>query len=497
MSSPAPDWLIGGRFRVERVLGAGGMGSVYLARNLGLDQLVALKVLHPDAVQDGVRHSRLIREARAAASIQSAHVVRVIDVVGDGPDAPFVVMEYLEGETLRSMLERRNRLPLSEVMELVSQVAEAVGEGHALGIVHRDLKPENLFRVQKPGGAQLYKVLDFGISKVRREGAETLTSSRQVLASPAYAAPEQLRASRNADVPADIWSLGVVMYECLVGERPFTGETLGQLCVQILEDTPAPPSKRVPGLWPTVDEVVMRCLEKDPKRRFSSIAELLSACVPLAPSPCSRALAYLTSLASDRPVRRAEASSSSPSAEAPSDAIPDRSAPAPTVSADASAPSLALAPTSPAAKSQTLTATELAAGARSATPNARAIRPRWRSAVLFMAIAGAGAGAVLWNASRSRSADRNSADPAADTRSTSPAPPISVVAPLSAPAVVSEPTPPPAASSAALPLSPRASTLDPAAVGRNLHKKIPTAAPSAKNSAASPPPSTQRWVESR
>jgi len=479
---------------MERVLGAGGMGSVYLVRNVALDQLVALKVLHPDGGDDGIRHSRLIREARAAASIKSAHVVRVIDVVAEGPDAPFVVMEYLEGETLRSMLDRQTRLPLSEIMEIVSQVGEAIGEGHTLGIVHRDLKPENIFQVRKSTGGPLYKVLDFGISKLRREGAETLTSSRQVLASPAYAAPEQLRASRNADVPADVWSLGVVMYECLVGSRPFNGETLGHLCVQILEETPPPPSKLVPGLWPAVDEVVMRCLAKDPARRFSSMTELLSACVALAPAPCSRALAYLTGLASHVPLKNVQISV--PASPVTPGAPASVASPVPTASAASNRSAVPGATPAIAGKSQTLTATELAAGASGAprTPAAGA-RTKRAAAVLAVAAGAAALGAFVLNAARRHPAT----EPSIETSSASSLAPSSAamtqqkpVAVLDSSSVPAAPAPPPSQ-----PAPSQTHAQVPLPSIRDSHKKIPFTAPSAKNSAVTPAPAAPRWAESR
>jgi serine/threonine-protein kinase len=285
--------LIGRRFRVERELGEGAMGRVVAARNIELDYPVALKLLRPEFKDESARRARLVREARAAAKIRSAHVARVFDVVAEGPDAPFIVMELLEGEDLAARLEARGKLSTAEVLEIVAQLGEALGEAHAIGIVHRDVKPRNVFVVRQINGSVLYKLLDLGIAHLSGPEVETLTSSQQILGSPAYASPEQLRAASEVSPAMDIWSLGVLIYECLTGVRPFEGETLAQLCVQILEREPLLPSQRNAEIPPQIDELVMRCLAKLPQDRFASVAELLHACAPLAPASSARSIEYL------------------------------------------------------------------------------------------------------------------------------------------------------------------------------------------------------------
>jgi eukaryotic-like serine/threonine-protein kinase len=287
--------MIGGRYRVERPLAEGAMGQLVAARNVELDHPVAIKLLLPEYREDIARQTRLVREARAAAKIRSVHVARVFDVVVDGPDAPFIVMELLEGEDVADQLEARGSLSQAAVFEMVAQLGEALGEAHAHGIVHRDVKPRNVFAVQQPDGSPMYKLLDLGIAHLSDPKFETLTASQQILGSPAYCAPEQLRAAHAATPSMDIWSVGVLMYECLTGVRPFEGGSLGELCVQILERDPLPPSKNGADVAPDVDALVLRCLAKRPADRFASMSELLRACASHAPARSSRSLAYLAS----------------------------------------------------------------------------------------------------------------------------------------------------------------------------------------------------------
>ncbi|MFZ5896110.1 MAG: protein kinase domain-containing protein [Myxococcota bacterium] len=279
-----PGTLIGGRFRVERALGAGGMGCVVLARNVELEQSVAVKMLLPGLAREGELVVRLLREARAAARLQSDHVVRVFDVTASGDFAPYIVMEYLEGHSLGERLRRSGPLAAEDAVGLVIQACEAVAEAHSLGIVHRDLKPENLFITSKPGRPNFVKVLDFGISKVESPEAAQITRSLALLGSPAYASPEQLRAPRDAAPQADIWALGVILYECTTGARPFEGETLSEICTQILHGATPRPRKLRADIPERLEKVILRCLEKDPAKRFASVSELVRELAPLAPA---------------------------------------------------------------------------------------------------------------------------------------------------------------------------------------------------------------------
>ncbi|HKY39108.1 MAG TPA: protein kinase [Polyangiaceae bacterium] len=281
------------RFRIEKVVGRGGMGHVVSALHLDLDQRVAIKLLLPDKRSDEKSRQRLLREARASARIKSEHVVRVLDVVS-GRDVPsYIVMEYLEGEDLAARLKRQGPQSVGEVVDMIAQACQAIGEAHQLGIVHRDLKPSNLFLTEKAGRDDFAKVLDFGISKSDDHVGDSLTQSHALLGSPIYAAPEQMRSSHDVDHRADIWSLGVILYECTTGQRPFTGPTLGQLCTQILERTPTVPGLVCRDLPQGFESVVMRCLEKKPAERFQSVQELLSALREFRPEAVDRCLAYL------------------------------------------------------------------------------------------------------------------------------------------------------------------------------------------------------------
>ncbi len=246
------------KYRVERVLGVGGMGAVVAARHLGLDQTVAIKVLLPDVLEDGVDMvARFEREARAAAKIKSDHIVRVNDVGTLDDGTPYMVMEYLEGEDLESLLRRRRSLRIEDAVELATQVCEVMTEAHALGIVHRDLKPANLFCVTRPDGRLSLKVLDFGISKVM---SETLTTVRGIMGSPAYMSPEQIRSAHTVDGRADIWATGIVLYEMLTGFVPFAARTLPGMLTNIATQ-PVPSVRRYRLDVPAkLEAVIQKCL---------------------------------------------------------------------------------------------------------------------------------------------------------------------------------------------------------------------------------------------
>jgi serine/threonine-protein kinase len=290
-----PGIVLDQRYLVEGVLGTGGMAYVVAARHLELQHRVAIKLTLPGKTSEQGR-LRMVREARTAAQIKSDHVVRVLDVVSSGPNAPYIVMEYLRGETLAHRLGSKEKLQIKDVVEILLQTCEAVGEAHHLGMVHRDLKPSNLFLVAKPGNTWSAKVLDFGITKTIESIAQRLTHSHAMLASPAYAPPEQLRASSDVDLRADIWSLGVIAYECLTGSLPFRGDSLPDVCAQVLQNTPVPPRQLRSEIPIALERVILRCLEKDLARRYASIEELVLALDQFAPSPARKCLTYLRGL---------------------------------------------------------------------------------------------------------------------------------------------------------------------------------------------------------
>jgi hypothetical protein len=260
--------MIAGKYRVDRVLGQGGMGIVVLATHVQLHRPVAIKFILPEVL--GTPHvvQRFLREAQAAVQLSSEHVARVLDVGALETGAPYMVLEYLEGADLSSF--PRSQLTVGGIVDLVLQACEALAEAHALGIVHRDIKPANFFITRRADGTPLLKVLDFGISKTSVSNGP-LTVSQTVMGTPAYMSPEQMRSSRDVDHRSDIWSLGAVLYELLQGAPPFHGDTFSSMVLKVVNEPLPKLTVRLPG---DLDEVVYRCLEKDPARRFQSIAEL-------------------------------------------------------------------------------------------------------------------------------------------------------------------------------------------------------------------------------
>jgi serine/threonine-protein kinase len=288
-----PGDVLAGKFRIERVLGRGGMGVVVQAMHLQLDQRVALKFLLPDALIHSETLARFSREARAAAKIKSEHVARVIDVGTLDTGSPYIVMEYLEGEDLCMHLRRSGPLSTSQATGFVLQACEALAEAHAAGIVHRDLKPANLFLARYPDGTPCVKILDFGISKISSGAAGRdfdMTRTTAIMGSPYYMSPEQMKSTRSVDARADIWALGVILYELVSQRYPFDAETMPQLCAMVLQDAPARLGSFAQTGSPSFEAVVLRCLEKDPARRFQSIAELADALSPFAPHEAQRSL---------------------------------------------------------------------------------------------------------------------------------------------------------------------------------------------------------------
>ncbi len=298
--------VIDGKYRVEGPIGAGGMGMVFSARHLQLRERVAIKVLKPDRIGRPALVERLLREARAAASIRNRHVVRVLDV-GTLPDAqPFIVMEFLEGEDLATLLARRGPLSISDAVDHVLEACEALAEAHALGIVHRDLKPANLFLERRASGAVSVKVVDFGVARFLAGHADAvtttdsgLTSSHAFVGSPAYISPEQLTTPDEVDTRADIWALGVILHEMLTGSQPFTAPTLALTCTKILQD--APPVLTRTDVAPELAAALKRALEKDPERRFATMRELGAALAPFGSALARASLAEIEAVARREP----------------------------------------------------------------------------------------------------------------------------------------------------------------------------------------------------
>jgi serine/threonine protein kinase len=271
-----------GRYRIASRLGEGGMGVVYRATHLELGVEVAVKVLREEALGDQEAVTRFYREARAASALKGSHVARVLDVGRLASGSPYLVMEFLEGNDLDAELERRGALPVGEAVRFVLEACDAMSEAHALGIVHRDLKPANLFLARAANGRTSVKVLDFGISKLVDPQDQRVTQTQAVFGTPLYMAPESLRSTKHADARADVWALGVILYELLAGRPPFLGESASAVTVAITVDPPAPLRAVRPEVPAELEAVILRALEKKPEMRFPTVDELARALEPFA-----------------------------------------------------------------------------------------------------------------------------------------------------------------------------------------------------------------------
>ena len=300
MSIPVAPVLPGetlvGKYRVERVLGHGGMGVVVAARHLDLDERVAIKFLLGEPSDRAV--DRFLREARAAAKVKGEHVCRVFDFGRLESGEPYIVMEYLEGTDLARQLEREGPQPASRVVGWIIEASDALAEAHAIGIVHRDLKPANVFLAKRPDGSSCAKVLDFGISKL--EAADTITHTTTLMGSPVYMSPEQMESAHDVDARSDVWSVGVMMYELLTGRPPFVGDSMIQLAVQVRDKEPKPIALLQPTVPAALARVIAKCLAKRADDRYASVAELAADLAPLAPPEVAPLVARLASRTSGK-----------------------------------------------------------------------------------------------------------------------------------------------------------------------------------------------------
>lgn len=260
--------------RLVRQLAEGGMGSVWVADHLALGTQVAVKFMSESLTASPGAMQRFTREATAAANVKSPHIVQVFDHGVSPSGEPFIVMELLEGRDLRDHLFEREVLPLPEVSKLLTQVCRALGKAHAAGIVHRDIKPDNLFLTDSDGD-MFVKLLDFGVAKQENADAVMrMTSTGTMVGTPYYMSPEQSLGLKTLDFHTDLWSLGVVMYQCCVGSLPFGGDTVGALFIAIDRAEFAPPSLLQPDLPPALDGWFKRALSRDPNGRFASAKEM-------------------------------------------------------------------------------------------------------------------------------------------------------------------------------------------------------------------------------
>jgi eukaryotic-like serine/threonine-protein kinase len=317
-----PGVIVDGKYRLERPLARGGMGFVVLGRHVQLDQPVALKFMHAwlaHTVPKGA--ARFLDEARAAACLRSDYVARVSDT-GTFQGSPYMVMEFLDGEDLEALLLRQPVLPVALAVRYALQASEGLGEAHAAGIIHRDLKPANLFLARRSDGSVRVKLLDFGISKMvggvsgpnpawdAADSPDAAEANAAICGSPLYMAPEQMLSSSKTDARTDIWALGVVLYEMLAGVRPFTGDTLADLCSRVLDPQPEPLRTLRPEVPVVLESAVMQCLQKDPDCRFQSVSAFAHALASEGAGGTRAAAARIDRIVQGRSIRPSASASS-------------------------------------------------------------------------------------------------------------------------------------------------------------------------------------------
>ncbi len=273
--------IVAGKYRLERTLARGGMGSVWMARHLQLDMLVAIKFMDATAMDSSEARARFEREAKAAAQLQSPHVVHVHDYGMVGP-TPYIVMELLQGEDLGARLRREKRLSIMEVSRILTQVGRALKKAHEAGLIHRDLKPANIFIARTDDDEEVVKVLDFGVVKRYGHAATETTQTGIVVGSVHYMSPEQARGSRDLDIRSDVWSLGVLAFRAIVGQHPFPGEQVGDVIVKVCSDPIPKPSDLAPDLGAEVDAFFARALARNPLDRFQSARDFANELALLA-----------------------------------------------------------------------------------------------------------------------------------------------------------------------------------------------------------------------
>jgi len=279
----SPGDVVDGKYRVESILGIGGMGFVVAATHVELSQQVAIKFLLPEFATRPEAVARFQREAQSAARIRNDHVAKVFDIGRMQGVGPYLVMEYLVGSDLAAELQTWKILAVQDAVDLLMQACEATAEAHALGIVHRDLKPANLFIMRGRGGEPVVKLLDFGISKTlptEGQAPVDLTSTTSVMGSPSYMSPEQVRSTKSVDHRTDVWALGAILYEMLTGHTPFEAESVQGMCAAIAADAVRSPATLRGDIPVGLVTAVMQCLEKDPARRVQSVVDLAKLIAP-------------------------------------------------------------------------------------------------------------------------------------------------------------------------------------------------------------------------
>jgi serine/threonine-protein kinase len=265
-----------GNYQILSRIGSGGMGEVYLATHPLIGKKVALKAIHGDLSLNKEVVARFVNEARAVSSIGSDHIVEIHDFGQTPEGAHFFIMEYLEGRTLADTLATHGRLPVERALHIAAQIASGLGAAHRQQIIHRDLKPDNIMLVEKLGDRDFVKILDFGLAKMLADNQQ-LTSVGVVLGTPEYMSPEAAESKRELDGRADLYSLGVLLFQMLTGRLPFQAERMGEVLVQQVCRAPPVPRAFNPEIPPAVEQIVLRCLAKKPEARFQTMEELRAA----------------------------------------------------------------------------------------------------------------------------------------------------------------------------------------------------------------------------
>lgn len=466
--------LIENKYRIGRVIGQGGMGAVYEAEAVLLHRRVAIKVQsfsHAGVAQtSGEMAMRFQLEAQAAGRIGSRHIVDVIDLGRLESGEHFMVMEYLDGQSLRDRIDVRGAMTAQETYPIALQLLVGLSAAHAAGIVHRDLKPENVFLVRQADGSDFVKILDFGISKFNDirggQGSFSLTRTGALMGTPRYLSPEQATGGKGVDQRTDIYMVGVILYECLTGSIPYEANTFNELLFQIVQDRPRPIRERVPGADPNFAALVECAMQKDPKLRFQSADEMSEALRAVARGEKFRTRPPLASGAADAP-----------------GFVSGSKAPVPHLSVHSG---MAAPPNESAAKSWSQSHAGALAQTNQGAPGRRSKRPLVVAAVALV-LAGAASATLL----KLRSADVASASPETVASGESalkeqPSETARGATPLPvAPLVVA----PSAVSAAAAPTTPATGAVR---EGRSPGtRQRPTAAPAAAQVTTKPPEATQ------
>jgi eukaryotic-like serine/threonine-protein kinase len=272
--------LLDNKYKIVRLLGEGGMGAVYEGENVRIHHRVAIKVLHPNVAADSGARERFEREAQAAGHIGSEHIVEVFDL-GELPSgARYMVMEFLAGEPLSGRVEKLGRLTPAMMAPLMLQLLEGLGAAHVAGIIHRDLKPENVFLQRAKGGLDFVKIVDFGVSKFNQlsgGSAMSMTRTGAVVGTPYYMSPEQVKGAKTIDHRTDLYSAGVVLFECITGQLPFQADSFNELMFKIALEPPLDPEKAVPGLDPAFAKILRKSTAREAADRYQTCEEFAQA----------------------------------------------------------------------------------------------------------------------------------------------------------------------------------------------------------------------------